>query len=193
MAYERREALKIIGAIGTSCVFSFPAAELYAQHAQHEGVLHQIAAAAPAAPKVFTKAEFELLSVLTDLIIPPTDTPGGSEAGVPAYIDYVASVNTGRQTVFREGFALLDAAATERHGKKFMELQQAEQIAILQPLSHAVDAKQRGGDADVEFFRSLKNLTADGYYTSAAGLVKELGYTGNSVHAKFAECELPSH
>jgi len=192
MAYERREALKIIGAIGTSCVFSFPAAELYGQHAQHEGALHQIAAAAPAVPKVFTRDEFDLLSVLTDLIIPPTDTPGASEAGVPAYIDYVVSQNSGRLTVLREGFALLDAAAARRYSRKFMELQQAERIGILQPLSDAVDARQRLGDADVEFFRALKNLTADGYYTSQAGLVKELGYTGNSLHAKFAECEIPA-
>jgi hypothetical protein len=191
MSYERREALKIIGAIGTSCVFSFPAAELYGQHAQHEGVLHQIAAAAPATPKVFTTEEFEFLSVLTDLIIPSTDTPGASQAGVPAYIDYVIGTNGERQAAFREGLVLLDAAAQERHGKKFVELKESEQIVILQPLSDAVDTKQRSGDAVVEFFRTLKSLTADGYYTSQAGLVKELGYTGNSVHAKFAECEMP--
>jgi gluconate 2-dehydrogenase subunit 3-like protein len=191
MAYERREALKIIGAIGTSCVFSFPAAELYAQHAHHDGVLHQIAAV-PAAPKVFSKDEFDFLSVLTDLIIPPTDTPGASQAGVPAYIDYVAGTNAGRLAALREGFALLDGAAGRLRGRKFLELQLSDQIDILKPLSDAVDGRQRAGDADVEFFRTLKNLTADGYYTSQTGLVTELGYTGNSVHARFSECEIPS-
>ena len=191
MDHERREALKIIGAIGTSCVFSFPAAELYGQHAHQAPALHQIAAATPALPKVFSKAEFDLLSALTDLIIPPTDTPGAAQAGVPAYIDYVAGVNAGQLKRFREGFVLLDLTAAKRHGKKFVELDESEQVAILQPLSDAIDQKQRGGEADVEFFRSLKNLTADGYYTSVTGLVKELGYTGNSAHASFAECELP--
>lgn len=191
MVHERREALKIIGAIGTSCVFSFPASELYAQHAHQGPVLHQIAAAAPPLPKVFSKAELDLLAVLADLIIPPTDTPGGAQAGVPLYIDYIAGVNPSQQKVVREGFALLDASAMSVYGKRFLELQQSEQIAILQPLSDAVDTQQRGGDAAVEFFRALKNLTVEGYYTSEAGLVRELGYTGNSVHGSFAQCDVP--
>ena len=35
---------------------------------------------------------------------------------------------------------------------------------------------------------SIKNLTADGYYTSRAGLLEELGYTGNTVLAAFPAC-----
>ena len=31
----------------------------------------------------------------------------------------------------------------------------------------------------VRFFRLIKNLTADGYYTSRVGLLEELGYIGN--------------
>jgi hypothetical protein len=49
------------------------------------------------------------------------------------------------------------------------------------------------GDADlpVRFFRLVKNLTADGYYTSRAGLLAELGYTGNSALAAFPACSAP--
>jgi hypothetical protein len=191
MAQQRREALKIIGAIGTTCAFPFPAAELYGQHVHITPAFSQ--AARPAGPRVFTKAEFEFLSRLADLIIPPTDTPGGAQAGVPDYIDYVASSNSFQQKRFREGFAWLDAAAQKRHGRKFLELAEPDQVAILQPLSDAVDANRGSGDAEVEFFRILKNLTADGYYTSEAGLVKELGYSGNTVLSRFPDCDLPGY
>jgi len=36
-------------------------------------------------------------------------------------------------------------------------------------------------------------MTADGYYTSRAGLVEDLGYLGNQVLAEFPECKLDEH
>ena len=35
----------------------------------------------------------------------------------------------------------------------------------------------------IRFFRLIKNLTADGYYTSRVGLLEELGYIGNTFRA----------
>jgi gluconate 2-dehydrogenase gamma chain len=46
-------------------------------------------------------------------------------------------------------------------------------------------------DVPVRFFRLLKNLTADGYYTSRVGLIDELGYTGNTALAAFPPCPVP--
>jgi hypothetical protein len=46
-------------------------------------------------------------------------------------------------------------------------------------------------DVPVRFFRLLKNLTADGYYTSRIGLVDELGYQGNTALASFPTCAVP--
>lgn len=45
----------------------------------------------------------------------------------------------------------------------------------------------------VRFFRLVKNLTADGYYTSRVGLLEELGYAGNTALAKFPVCSVPEH
>jgi hypothetical protein len=47
--------------------------------------------------------------------------------------------------------------------------------------------------ADAQFFRALKNLTADGYYTSRPGLVQELGYNGNAYLASFPQFTIPEH
>ena len=43
------------------------------------------------------------------------------------------------------------------------------------------------------FFRLIKNLTADGYYTSRVGLLEELGYIGNTYRANFSQCQVPEH
>ena len=43
----------------------------------------------------------------------------------------------------------------------------------------------------VAFFRLMKNLTADGYYTSRAGLLEELGYSGNTFLPAFPGCAIP--
>jgi hypothetical protein len=48
-------------------------------------------------------------------------------------------------------------------------------------------------DVPVRFFGLLKNLTADGYYTSRVGLLDELGYKGNTALARFPSCTVPEH
>jgi hypothetical protein len=47
------------------------------------------------------------------------------------------------------------------------------------------------GDLPVRFFRLIKNLTADGYYTSRVGLVDELGYRGNTARPSYPACPIP--
>jgi hypothetical protein len=177
---DRREAIKIIGAISSTCAFPFLGDELYAQHAHHAAA----AQAAAGTPRFFSADQMKVVSRLADLIIPPSDTPGAVAAGVPAYIDLVVSKNPDLQTIFSAGLEALGAG--------FTELNEDKQIAILQPLSDAVDASP-ARTAEQRFFRALKNLTADGYYTSKIGLKDELGYTGNTVMGEFPSCEVPEH
>ena len=46
---------------------------------------------------------------------------------------------------------------------------------------------------DTPFFRLLKNLTVDGYYTSKEGLTQELGWNGKTYAAEFKGCTHPEH
>lgn len=232
MSETRRETLKILGAIGATCAFPFPADELYGQHVPVTGK--------PAAPRTgayrpvfFGAAEYALLSRLTDLIIPATDTPGAIGAGVPEYVDRVVSLNPEHQGLMRAGLEWLDGHARELFAGRFVDASEAQQIQILQPLSDEADRRQRaaltaryraggeGGtyyvprtdatgtgprpdppavpaapavspaDVPVRFFRLVKNLTADGYYTSRIGLVDELGYKGNTALGAFPACAVP--
>ena len=188
---NRRESLKIIGAIGTTCAFPFSADELYGQHV-HSPAAAQIAVQGPYKPKAFTSAEFETLSQVAERIIPATDTAGAIGAGVPQYIDEVVSLNPEHKRRFQAGLKWIDKESGRRFRKKFVKLTEAQQVELLTPLSNAVDAGRETG-AGERFFGLVKRLTADGYYTSQVGLVRELEYKGNTALEKFPSCEIPEH
>jgi hypothetical protein len=228
----RRHALKMLGTIGVTCAFPFAGDELYGQHVHM--TLAQTPATGPYEPAFFTPAEYAILSRLTDVIIPPTTTPGAAAAGVPEYIDRVVSLNAEHQPLLRAGLAWLEQQAQSRFARAFLSLQESEHVAILQPLSDELDRQQRDAQrrrfrteaqgasvyyvaitdrtqptpsatasrpalptdtADpglpVRLFRLVKNLTADGYYTSRAGLIEELEYKGNTALARFPSCTVP--
>jgi gluconate 2-dehydrogenase gamma chain len=229
----RRETLKILGAIGATCAFPFPADELYGQHAQAPATKPAARRSAPYAPVFFGAAEYALVSRVADLIIPATDTPGAVGAGVPEYVDRVVAQNPEHQGLMRAGLAWVDDRSQELFAVPFLGASEAQQIQLLQPLSDEADRQQRarmiasyraggaGGvyyvprtdatetgqrpnpvaapaespasppEVPVRFFRLVKNLTADGYYTSRVGLLEEIGYTGNTALAQFPSCPVP--
>ena len=218
----------MLGAIGATCAFPFARDELYGQHVHT--TLAQTPAGEPYAPAFFTQAEYASLSKLTDVIIPATETPGATQAGVPEYIDRVVSLNKEHQPLIRAGLAWLEQQAKARFSREFQALGEVDHIAILQPLSDEIDRQRRDAhkarfrtetqgasvyyvaitdkdvatpitpalpaspesdtDLPVRFFRLVKNLTADGYYTSRVGLIDELGYAGNKALAAFPACSV---
>ena len=195
---SRREALKIIGAVGVTCAFPFSANELYGQHVHPSGEAAFQEDKPSSAPRFFTPAELLVISRLTDLIIPPTETPGAAAAGVPQYIDLVVNEDPKLQGIFRQGLPRLDAMSESRFsGSAFLQLTEAQQIEILTSLSEAAEQKaspkQNVAGGDAAFFKAVKSLTADGYYTSRIGLLQELGYNGDTYLAAFPESSIPEH
>jgi hypothetical protein len=186
---DRRSVLKIFGAIGATCAYPFASDELYAQNAAGA---HQHATAGVAPPHFFNESDFATISRIADLIIPETETPGAIGAGVPAYIDLVIARNMDQQLVVADGLRWLDSEAGRVAGKKFVELTEEQQLSILEPLCAATDANKNSSARNVQFFSLIKNLTADGYYTSRIGLMDELGYKGNMALDAYPEC-VPEH
>ena len=136
-------------------------------------VLH--AQPTPTKPQAFTDAEFALLSRLTDDIIPRTDTPGAVDAGVPLLIDEQASRNAAQAAQLRVGLAILAE-------QNYLHADDARRVEILSNI----------GEAD-PFFKRVKDLTIDAYYSTREGLVAELGYHGNTYLASFPGCTHPEH
>jgi gluconate 2-dehydrogenase gamma chain len=195
---SRREALKIIGAVGVTCAFPFSANELYGQHVHPSGEAAFQEAKPDAAPRFFNPGELLVISRLTDLIIPPTETPGAAAAGVPQYIDLVVTEDPKLQDIFRQGLPRLDTMSESRFSSSaFLQLTEAQQVEILTSLSEAAEqkapTKQNVAGGDAAFFTAIKSLTADGYYTSRIGLLQELGYNGDTYLAAFPESRIPEH
>jgi hypothetical protein len=162
----RREALVLIAA----------APSLNAQQHQHG---EMPAPSAAYKPQTLTAAEMEFVAKLCDLIIPRTNTPGASDAGVAEFIDRRLTASRDLAAALRRGMSLL--------GADFAGLPTERQIAVLTEFSQSPDS-ERGS-----FFRLVKELTIDGYYSSRAGLVEELGWHGNTFLAEFKGCTHPEH
>src|SRR5579859_5488780 len=95
----RRELLKT-----ATAAVALPQAR--GQHQHTESGLATISK--PYAPKVLTPAQMDWVSELADLIIPRSDTPGASDAGVPAFIDRTLARESRKKTRFLEGMTQLD-------------------------------------------------------------------------------------
>ena len=133
---------------------------------------------APAAwtPEALTTDQVDLLGTLVDLIIPPTDTPGAKDAGVPVFIDKLLRdwVESEDRVRFQTGLAAVDEEMQETHGVAFREATPEQQNAFLTRLDQeAIQAREEGA-APLPFFATLKEWTLVGYYTSEIGATQEL-------------------
>jgi hypothetical protein len=181
--HSRRTALIKLAAAATSAAITPLLAD---EHHLHE-MLEQAAAPAATGPAYFSRADWETVSKLADLIIPRTDTPGAVDAGVPHWIDYHVAHAPDLQEKFKQGLAYLDEQAHTVNGSSFAALTEQQQTAILQALSTDADTAKSG------FFRTIKDLTIDGYYSSEKGLVAELDFKGNTFRPSFPGCTHPEH
>ncbi|MHA7900297.1 MAG: gluconate 2-dehydrogenase subunit 3 family protein [Henriciella sp.] len=125
---------------------------------------------------LFSDAERASLAVLTEIIIPTTDTPGAIEAGVPAYIEFMLAewYEQDERVRFMVGLKQIIAYALAKDDADFADLDGARQTELVQQLHDGrVPLMQDGGRA---FFEHLKQLTLTGYYTSEIGMTVERVY-----------------
>ena len=160
---QRREILRIIGAAAVAS--HFPGFSRWAYAEAHEHAAGPGPRPATYTPQFFTAGEYAVITKLTELIIPSDETPGAREAGVSEFVDFMTAHDAGLQPKMRAGIAWLDERARPR---PFLQLLEAEQLALLEPLAYA--AKHRKGDeAAQEFFQRLRDLTTMGFYSSRIG------------------------
>jgi len=183
---KRREVLR---AIGIAAIAShFPGFVKWAYAGAHEPASDDPAAARPQAfsPQFFSSEEFARIERLSELIIPSDETPGAREAGVAEFIDFMVAHDTEQQKPLRAGLAWLDEQSGRRFARPFLEVSEAQQVSLLEPLAYS--ARYRAGEeAGREFFRRMKELTLMGFYSSEIGW-RELDNPASRFYAESPAC-----
>jgi hypothetical protein len=122
------------------------------------------------ARRFYSESEMALLSRVSDLLLPRTDTPGALDANVPALLDQLMAewANSETQTSHRAALAVLDTQLQIHSGTDFLSASDAvaEQALI------AVDSDAFAGER-VEGYRGLKGLITQAYFATEAGAVQE--------------------
>lgn len=139
------------------------------------------------APKFFTPAEFRIVSILTDMIIPRDDRSGSAtDAGVPEFMDFIMTDRPNNQKWMRAGLAWIDAQSTTRFGKPFAGASVSQREQILNDIAWPARAPATMADG-VDFFNGFRDLTSSGFWSSRMG-VKDLRYIGNTFNPNWNGC-----
>lgn len=142
-------------------------------HVHVQSIAPAQAAAAKGAewkPLLLDEHQNETVIQLSELIIPTTDTPGAKAAKVNEWIDLsLHDLAEDKGHSFLMGLGWLDGYSIKKHEQPFIKLTEPQQVAILEELDGAESEDLQPG---AEFFRQLKSLTVEGYYTSKIGIAE---------------------
>jgi hypothetical protein len=185
---SRRDVLKSLAmsAAATSVLRVIPAQA--AEHA-HRMIAAEKAATKTYASKFFSAHDYKTLQALCETIIPADSDSGGAvEGGAPEFIDLLTSENTEYQRIMNGGLLWLDSTCDDRYNNVYLDCTPAQQKEILDLIAYKKNAVANAAlSQGVEFFSFLRNMTADGFFTSEIG-IKYLGYIGSTFVKEFPGC-----
>lgn len=184
---RRREVLRILGTAAAAA--HFPGFSKWTFACGHVGNAALQIKPAMYHPQFFTADEYSAVEQLTEIIIPSDATPGAKEAGVAEFIDFMGSSDPEVQYSFRMGLAWLNAHSEDMNGKRFVQLTPEQQTSLLEPLGFK-DKARPGEETGRQFFRTMREYTVTGFYTSEIGY-KELDNPALKFYAASPEC--PHH
>ena len=136
------------------------------------GVASVLSTSPGAAGRFYSESEMALLSRISDLIIPRTDTPGAVDANVPGYLDGLMAdwANAETQQAHLRSLGVLDSDLGNGVDGDFRTVSEAEAERALTEL----DALAFEGGADLGGYRTLKGYISRAYFASEEGALQEL-------------------
>lgn len=148
------------------------------------------------APAFLDERQLETLKSLAEAIV-----PGSSEARVAPFVDRLLAVEPReRQQEFLTALGAIQAESIARFGRSWLSLEAPEQNALLTAAATGPSSRTRryGVAGEPEFtprtlrdrFDLIKERIATAYYSSEKGM-RELGWTGQMVHAELPGCTHP--
>ena len=126
-------------------------------------------------PEFFTEHEAKTVSLLVDMILPRTDTPGALDVKSDIFMDKVIArtYDAEGQENMRSEIAAFIANCEENYGAAFIDLKEADRIAVLKE-AEATSGKFNPGvwgtavgeQEPIGFYRGLKSMAIWAYFTS---------------------------
>lgn len=151
------------------------------EHA-HDDQATASAALSGYSPKVFTAAELNTIGALAETIIPRTQTPGALDAKVHEIIDENLFIRKAQIPSWRKGLATVSSLSKKLFKKEYADLSAENQVIVMTELA-----------AKTPFFKTLKDATAEAYYSTKEGLMTELGWDAAKPLPEFKGCTHPEH
>jgi gluconate 2-dehydrogenase subunit 3-like protein len=141
------------------------------------------------AGRFFTPEQHALVEELSETIIPADSHSGGAKAAKVA--DYIEQTlyetrDDAQKALWRETLPLMDSMSQHYTGKTFVNASPEERVTVLTVLSDNVHMTEL---PEVRFFKELKRITVEGYYTSKIGIHDELEYKGNRILKEYVGCD----
>lgn len=131
-------------------------------------------------PAFLTEDQASIVTQVSEIIIPRTDTPGAKDVGVPSFIDQMVNevYSEEDQKWFTEGLAAFNETAKKEYGDDFADLDEEDQAAFVQRVhEEAVTAENTTDPAPRRpFILLMKELTMLGFFTSEPGATQVLQY-----------------
>ncbi len=191
----RRDALKTLSVAGAGAATLPLWVTTLVEVAQARAATSAPTSAAQSAitESVFTQAQHDTVDLLSELIIPETDTAGGRQARVVDFIDAILSDAPGpERDRFLDGLQWLDERSGGLFGATFAAASPEQQTALLTLLA-SPENHTPADRTGVEFFQAMKSLTVTGYYTSRIGMLQELDDNGAVMFDEKLGCAHPEH
>lgn len=133
-----------------------------------------------ASGQFLSKSEMARLSVLCDIIIPTTDTPGAVAAGVPQTLQGLLSewATDEMRVDWRVGLKSIYSKLTQLSGAVFTQLSTEDKFSAVKALDDLAFSDQ-ASEADAKTlaqYKDMKSTIATAYYMSEIGASVELRY-----------------
>ena len=181
---KRRQAIGVLGGVAGAPLL-MPVEEIERLLAWRERVQDSAGSRVPhdngatQAASLLTPQRARAMEALAEVIIPATDTPGASEAGVTGFVAALVDgwLDDDDRDRFLAGLDTVDPACRDRFGRPFAECPPGEQTAFVRDLDDELTRLREDPAADEtqHFFHDVKRFTITAWFTSEVGL-DAIGY-----------------
>lgn len=136
------------------------------------GVANVMATRPGATPRFYSDSEYALVTRISDLIIPRTETPGAVDANVPGYMDGLMTdwASSETKNAHRTALRQIKRELDQRAGADFLTVSDSAAESSLASFDAAAFAQE--GDADG--YKRMKGYVSQSYFATEEGATEEL-------------------